>query len=93
MGLKEDVEEMKNNVLDVKSQETSLAMELIKGQKEQFNKVNKRQFIVILVILFLWFLTIGYLVYLLNDIGTSEETIDIQEVENIDNSKIHLGDE
>ena len=34
-----------------------------------FKKQNKRQFIIILVILALWFITIGYLVYVLNDIG------------------------
>lgn len=69
----------------------SFAMDLLKDYKKQ----NKRQFIVILVILTMWFCTIGYLVYLLNDIGTVEDsdTIDIQDVENIDNSHIKIGDD
>lgn len=44
-------------------------MELLTDQKKQ----NKRQFIIILVILGMWFATIGYLVYVLNDIGTTTE--------------------
>lgn len=53
----------------------SLAMELLNDYK----KTNKRQFIIILVILGMWFLTIGYLVYTLNDIGTIDETTVTQE--------------
>lgn len=68
--------------------EQSLAMELIKDYKKQ----NKRLFIIILIILFMWLATIGYLVYILNDIGVIEESIDIQEVENIDKSNIQIGD-
>ena len=64
-------------------------MSLLKDYKKQ----NKRQFIVILVILGMWFATIGYLVYILNDIGTetttTEELIDIDDVDNIENSHIH----
>ena len=70
---------MKNN---------SLAMELLNDYK----KTNKRQFIIILVILTMWFITIGYLVYILNDIGTIETTQEIQDVEAIQNSNITNGD-
>ena len=69
---------MKNN---------SLAMELLNDYK----KTNKRQFIIILVILTMWFITIGYLVYILNDIGTIETTQEIQDVETIQNSNITNG--
>ena len=48
---------------------------------------------IILVILTFWFATIGYLVYVLNDIEYTEETIDIQEVETIDDSTIKIGDD
>ena len=74
MILKDEVLEMKKEVQEVKEQ--SLAMELLKDYK----KINKRQFIIILVILTMWFITIGYLVYTLNDIGTTETTTS-QEVE------------
>lgn len=70
MGLKEEVLEMKKEVQEI--QEQSFAMELLKDQKKQ----NKRQFIIILVILGMWFATIGYLVYVLNDIGTGTTTTD-----------------
>ena len=60
----------------------SFAMELLNDYK----KTNKRQFIIILVILSMWVATIGYLVYLLNDIGYEEitETYEIEQ-ENEDN--------
>lgn len=60
----------------------SFAMELLNDYK----KTNKRQFIIILVILSMWVATIGYLVYLLNDIGYEEitETYEIER-ENKDN--------
>ena len=69
--------------------ENSLVMELLSDYK----KANKRQFIIIVIILVMWFLTIGYLVYTLNDIETIEtSTQEIQDVESIDNSKIANGD-
>ena len=78
---------MKKEVEEI--QEESLAMSLLKDYKKQ----NKRQYIIILVILGMWFATIGYLVYILNDIGTetttTEELIDIDDVDNIENSHIH----
>lgn len=87
MGLKEEMLEMKKEVKEI--QEESLAMSLLHDYKIQ----NKRQFIVILVILGMWFATIGYLIYVLNDIGvettTTEELIDIDDVDNIENSHIH----
>lgn len=52
-------------------EEKSFAMEILQEQK----KNNKRLFIVLLVVLSMWFITIGYLVYVLNDIGVVEETI------------------
>lgn len=66
----------------------SLAMELLNDYK----KANKRQFIIILVILTMWFATIGYLVYILNDIGTIETTQEMQDVNTIENSNITNGD-
>ena len=87
MGIREEVLEMKKEVKEM--QEESLAMSLLKDYKKQ----NKRQYITILVILGMWFATIGYLVYILNDIGTetttTEELIDIDDVDNIENSHIH----
>lgn len=60
-------------------EDNSFAMDLLKDYKRQ----NKRQFIIILVILAMWLVTIGYLVYVLNDVGTSTETT-TQEIKDID---------
>ena len=61
MTLKEEVLELEKEVKEI--QEESLAMSLLKDYKRQ----SKRQFIIILVILIMWFATIGYLIYILND--------------------------
>lgn len=65
-------------------EETSLAWELLQDAK----KANKRQFIIILVILVMWFLTIGYLVYILNDIGTIETTTTVEQSDAENNNYI-----
>lgn len=89
MSIQEDIEKVENKMKELESK--SFAKELL----DDYKKANKRLFIIILVILTMWFATIGYLVYILNDIGTVEDndTIDIQDVENIDNSHIKIGDD
>ena len=89
MGIREEVLEMKKEVEEI--QEHSFDMELLKDQKKQ----NKRQFIIILVILAMFTCLLGYTIYLLNDFGVSTETdtIDIDNVEAIDNSHIKIGDD
>ena len=91
MGLKDDIIDMKEEVKAVRNQ--SLAMELLSDYK----KTNKRQFIIILVILVMWFLTICYLVYILNDIGAEETTTttktqEVRDINTMDNSNIVNGD-
>ena len=76
MSIKDDLKETKEEIQELKEQ--SLAMELLKDYKKQ----NKRQFMVILVILSMWFITIGYLVYILNNISSVETTT--QEVSDIE---------
>lgn len=74
MSLREEVVEMKKEVKQVKEQ--SLMMDILTDYK----KANKRQFIIILVILSMWLCTIGYLVYVLNDIGYEEITTESYDV-------------
>lgn len=76
MGLREEIEDMKKEVKEI--EEESLAMSLLADYKSQ----NKRQFIIILVILGMFACLLGYTIYLLNDIGVSTETdtIDIDNV-------------
>lgn len=84
--LRDDIMAVKKEVKELR--EKGFALELL----SDFKKQNKRQFIIILVILGLWFLTIGYLVYVLNDIGTIEtSTQEIEDVETINNSSINNG--
>lgn len=89
MSIKEDIEKIENKMNKI--EEESFAMELIRGCKQ----TNKRLFIIIIVILSMWFLTIGYLVYLLNDIQTvqDDDSISIEDVQSIDNSHIKIGDD
>ena len=89
MTLKEEVIELEKEVEEI--QEHSFAMELLKDQKKQ----NKRQFIIILVILGMFTCLLGYTIDLLNVFGVSTETdtIDIDNVETIDNSHIKIGDD
>lgn len=70
--------------------QNSGALEILKD----FKGDNKRMFIILIIVLFMWFLTIGYLVYTLNDIGTyDDDVIEIDGVETIDNSHIKIGDD
>ncbi len=87
MSLKSDIEEAKKEVENIKEQ--SLAMEIL----QDYKKTNKRQFIVILVILGMLFATIGYLVYTLNDIGTIEETTQEVTQENENGSNNFIGND
>lgn len=86
MGLKEEVLEMRKEVNEVKEQ--SLAMDLLNDYKKQ----NKRQFVIILIILGMWFCTIGYLIYVLNDIGVEETTQEVTDVNTIGGSVVNKGD-
>lgn len=89
MSLKDDVKKVQQKV-EVIEQE-SFAMSILSDYKKQ----NKRLYIIILVILTMWFATIGYLVYILNDIGVDEtvETYDInQETGDNGNNNFIKGD-
>lgn len=89
MNLKEEVLELEKELKEI--QEESFATQILKDYKKQ----NKRQFIIILVILGMFTCLLCYTIYLLNDFGVSTETdtIDIDNVETIDNSHIKIGDD
>ena len=84
MELKEEIEDVKKEVKEI--EEESFAMELLKDQKKQ----NKRQFIIILVILGMFTCLLGYTIWLLNDIST-EETIITQD--NTDGYNNYIGND
>lgn len=90
MGIRDDLEEAKIEIQELKEQ--SIAMELLKDYK----KTNKRLFIIWIITFIAFISLLGYTIWLLNDIGTIEsdtDTIDIQDVENIDNSHIKIGND
>ena len=66
-------------------EEKSLAMELI----QDYKKANKRQFIIILVILTMWFISVGLFVYYINTTGY--ETI-TETAETTDSGNACVGD-
>ena len=66
----------------------SFAMELL----EDYKKSNKRMFVIILVILGMWISTIGYLVYILNDIEYVETTQEVSDFDTINGNIVNNGD-
>lgn len=86
MSLREDVEKVQNKVEEIENQ--SLAMEILKEQR----KSNKRLFIALVVVLCMWFATIGYLVYVLNDVGTIETIQEVEDVDTIGGNVVNNGD-
>ena len=89
MGMREDIMAVRKDLEEVKNE--SFASEILSDYK----KTNKRQFVIILVILGMFTALLGYTIYLLNDFGvnTETDTIDIDNVETIDNSHIKIGDD
>ena len=75
----------------MKDNEKSFAMEIL----QDYKKANKRMFVIIIILIACLIGSIGYTVYLLNDIEYVEDTdtIEIQDVETIDNSHIKIGDD
>lgn len=98
MNLDENIEKLEQKIKKNASKiddnaekilKNSYALEIMRDYKQE----AKRWFTALIVVLIMWFITIGYLVYVLNDVGTTTETIDIQDVETIDNSHIKIGDD
>lgn len=86
--IRDDIMAVKKEIKEMKEQ--SFAMELLHDAR----KTNKRMFIIIIVILAMFTALLGYTIYLLNDIGTIEETTSTQEISDIDtinNSSINNG--
>lgn len=84
MSIREDVEKLESKANKL---ETSFALEMLHDYKIQ----NKRLFIIVVMMMLLWFATGSYLVYILNDIGTTEETQSIEDIDTIENSNISNG--
>lgn len=69
--------------------ENSFAMEILREQK----LANKRLFVSLITVLTMWFVTVCYLVYILNDISTITNEQEITDIDTIENSNIINGGE
>ena len=74
---------LKNDIMAVKKEvnelrEKSIAMELL----SDFKKQNKRLYIIWIITFIAFMMLLGYTLWLINDIGTVEETTVTQENEN-----------
>ena len=78
--MRDEIMEIKKEIEEVK--EKSFAMELISDYKKQ----NKRQFIVILVILTMWFASIGLFIYYINTTGYEETITETAETDDSGNA-------
>lgn len=74
MGIKDDFIEIKKEVEQM--QEQSFVLELLKEN----NKKNKRQHVITIIVLIMLTLSMTYNIFLLRNIGVSEETISIEDV-------------
>ena len=75
MSIREDIEKVQNKVEEIEHQ--SLAMQILKEQR----KSNKRLFISLIVVLCMWFVTIGAFVYYIN----TTDYVEITETAEVDN--------
>ena len=83
-----------------KIKENSYALEILrdlKKEKEKAYTIAKRLITTLIIVVCMLFATMGYLVYILNDIGIEETTTttttqEIEDVDSIDNSYIINGD-
>ena len=96
-----NIERIDNNAKRIENnferiQQNSCSLEILRDYSEN-NKIlaldNKRLFIIIVIILSLFSLITAYLIYVLSDTGTTTSTIDIDGIEEIDNSHIKIGDD
>lgn len=82
---KEEIDNIRNEVHEL--QEQSLALELLKDYKKQ----NKRQFVIILVILGMFTCLLGYTIWLLNDIGTETTTAETYDMDTENGNNNFIG--
>lgn len=90
-NMKEDVVEMKRLVEEAQKEEHTLAMELIHDQRVYNKRMFKCWLITFIVMSILLATSIGYIIYLLNDI-TYEEVVEVTQ-ENTDGYNNYVGND
>lgn len=88
--LKKQLDENSKKIINNMNQihQNSGALEILKD----FKGDNKRIFTILIIVLFMWFATIVYLVYVLNDTGTIETTQEVSDVSTINGNVVNSGD-
>lgn len=88
--LKKQLDENSKKIISNMNQihQNSGALEILKDFKDD----NRRLFIILIIVLFMWFSTIVYLVYVLNDTGTIETTQEVSDVSTINGNVVNSGD-
>lgn len=90
MNIENDIDKLENKIKknSKKLEEYSLAKELIDDGKK-----DKKRYFVMWIITFVGLLiSVGYNIYLLNDIGTVETTQEITDFDTINGNVINNGD-
>lgn len=82
MSLKDDFTNLEKKADEL---EKSFAMEIL----QDYKLVNKRQFKVILILIFTSLCLGGYVLYLLNDIGTVETTQKVSDVDTVEGNVVN----
>lgn len=84
MSIKEDINKVKSEV-----DNTSFAFEIL----QDYKKANKRQFIIIIILILSLVGSVIYTFHILNSIDTTtSESVEVQDINSIDNSNIGIGD-
>lgn len=88
--IKKQLDENSKKIIDNmnKVHQNSGAIEILKD----FKGDNKRLFTILIIVLFMWFATIVYLVYVLNDINMMETKVQEIDYSSIEYSDIVNGD-
>lgn len=88
--IKKQLDENSKKIIDNmnKIHQNSGALEILKD----FKGDNKRLFTILIMVLFMWFATIVYLVYVLNDINMMETKVQEIDYSSIEYSDIVNGD-
>ena len=84
--VEKNADKIQDNTEKIKSNAYAL------GILREFKNDNKRYFVIIITILLMWFATIGYLVYVLNDIGSVETTQEVTDFDTINGNVVNNGD-
>lgn len=89
--IKKQLDENSKKIIDNMDRihQNSGAIEILKD----FKGDNKRMFVILLIVLIFWFLTIGYLVYVLSDTSVIDTTTqEISDFDTINGNVINSGD-